>query len=145
MKTTSSKIKCVIHCRVSSAKQAQEGESLDVQESICTNIAANRGWTLAHKPWRESFSGRKSKRTKFAEILEFLKQNPGEARYYIFRSIDRFTRGGSFEYEAMKRELAAHGVEMVDSYGIIQPTKNTLEDLGFEYEWSRSSPSQIAE
>jgi hypothetical protein len=34
---------------------------------------------------------------------------------------------------------------MVDSYGIIQPAKNTLEDLGFEYEWSKSSPSEITE
>ena len=34
---------------------------------------------------------------------------------------------------------------MIDSYGIIQPTRNTLEDLGFEYEWSKTSPSEIAE
>jgi site-specific DNA recombinase len=118
---------------------------LDVQEAICNNIASDKGWTLAHKPWKESFSGRKNRRPMFEEILAFLDKNPGEVSHYIFRSIDRFTRGGSFAYETMKRALAARGVEMVDSYGIIQPTKNTLEDLGFEYEWSKSSPSEIAE
>ncbi|MEI9932638.1 MAG: hypothetical protein WDM89_19415 [Rhizomicrobium sp.] len=45
----------------------------------------------------------------------------------------------------MKRELTRRGVELVDSYGLIQPTRNTLEDLGFEYDWSRSSPSEITE
>jgi hypothetical protein len=45
----------------------------------------------------------------------------------------------------MKRELASRGVEMIDSYGVIQPVKNTLADVGFEYEWSRQSPSEITE
>ncbi len=63
---------CVIHCRVSTQKQAYEGESLDVQESICTGIAKNNGWTIAHAPWKESFSGRKNRRPVFDEVLAFL-------------------------------------------------------------------------
>lgn len=137
--------KCVIHCRVSSAKQAYEGESLDVQAAICRSLAERNGWALAHKPWLEAFSGRKSTRPTFIEILEFLDRRPGRVKYYVFRSIDRFTRGGSLTYETMKRELRSRGVEMVDSNGVIQATKNSLEDVGFEYEWSRVSPSEIAE
>jgi hypothetical protein len=34
---------------------------------------------------------------------------------------------------------------MIDTYGVIQPMKNTLEHVGFEYEWSKTSPSEIAE
>lgn len=135
---------CIIHCRVSSAKQAHEGESLSVQTAICRDIAAKQGWSIAHEPWEESFSGRKT-RPVFNEILTFLDKRPGEIRYYLFRSIDRFTRGGSLAYEQMKRELALRGVEMVDTLGIIQPVKNTLEDVGFEYDWSKSSPSEVAE
>ena len=136
---------CIIHCRVSTAKQAYEGESLDVQTNICANIAASKGWRIAHEPWKEGFSGRKEVRPVFQEILGFIDANPGTVRYYLFRSIDRATRGGSFSYEGMKRALLSRGVEMVDSYGIIQPARNTLEDLGFEYPWSVSSPSEIAE
>lgn len=136
---------CIIHCRVSTEKQAHEGESLTVQESICLAIAVRNGWSLAHPPWLEAFSGRKTLRPAFAEILEFLDHNPGLVRYYVFRSIDRFTRGGSYTYEAMKRELASRGVAMVDSMGVIQAATNTLEDVGFEYEWSRFSPSEITE
>ncbi|MBP6929684.1 MAG: recombinase family protein [Candidatus Moranbacteria bacterium] len=45
----------------------------------------------------------------------------------------------------MKRELKKRGVDMIDGHGVIQPSKNLLEDLGLEYPWSRSSPSEIAE
>jgi site-specific DNA recombinase len=142
---TSRPLACVIHCRVSTPKQAYEGESLDVQANTCERIASERGWHLAHQPWKESFSGRKSQRPVFDEVLEFIDQNPGAVRYYLFRSIDRFTRAGIVVYEEMKHELTKRGVEMVDSYGIIQPSMNSLAHLGFEYEWSRIRPSEISE
>ncbi len=138
-------LQCIVHCRVSTTKQAYEGESLDTQAAICSKIAETRGWTLAHEPWREAFSGRKLQRPVFDDILAFLDARPGTVRYYLFRSIDRTTRGGSFSYELMKRALAERGVEMVDSLGIIQPVRNTLDHLGFEYAWSRVSPSEISE
>jgi hypothetical protein len=141
----STKLGAVIHCRVSSAKQAVEGESLEVQSDICKRIAVERGWALAHEPWLESFSGRKESRPTFEEILDFLDAHLGAVKFYIFRSIDRFTRGGSFSYGRMKLELARRGVEMIDSYGIIQPPKNTLEHTGFTYPWSVRSPSEITE
>ena len=134
-----------MHCRVSGRKQAQEGESLEVQKGICEGIALSRGWKLAHEPWLESFSGRKNQRPIFQEILEFIDKNPGKVQYYVFRSIDRFTRGGIYAYEQMKRELMKRGVEMIDSFGIIQPMRNTLEDVGFEYDWSKYSPSEVSE
>ena len=136
---------CVIHCRVSSSKQSQEGESLDVQAAICQKMAEKNGWRLAHEPWLESFSGRKEERPVFEEILDFLDKNPGLVRYYVFRSIDRFTRGGAAIYEKMKRELFIRGVEAVDVAGVIQPKRNTLEDLGISYPWSLSSPSERTE
>lgn len=136
---------CVIHCRVSTKRAAHEGESLEVQEAICTNIAAARGWKLSHQPWREGSSGRKDNRPVFKSILAHLDANPGTVSYYLFRSIDRFTRRGSFSYEEMKRELTSRGVQLIDSYGIIQPVRNTLEDVGFEYDWSMVSPSAISE
>ncbi len=136
---------CIIHCRVSSSKQSGEGESLTVQEAICLKISVDRNWKLAHAPWLESFSGRKNIRPVFEEVLDFLDKHPGEVSYYVFRAIDRFTRGGTYTYDKMKRELSSRGVEMIDSYGVIQPVKNTLADVGFEYEWSKQSPSEITE
>lgn len=138
---------CIIYSRISSIKAAQEGESLDTQEAIMRKFTSDRGLNVLPdgKVFREVFSGRKDKRPVLDEIFEYIENNPGKVNYFVFRVIDRFTRGGSYSYEGIKKRLAAHGVEMIDTAGIIQPTRNTLEHVGFEYEWSRTSPSEIAE
>jgi site-specific DNA recombinase len=139
---------CIIYCRVSTATQAQEGESLDTQEKICRDIAIKKNLNILpdNKVFKEPFSGRKEYRPIFdGEVMRYIKDHPGAVNYLIFRSIDRFTRGGTLPYGEIKRELAKHGVELIDSAGLIQPTQNTLEHVGFEYNWSRYSPSGMAE
>lgn len=138
---------CIIYCRVSSAKSAQEGESLDTQDGICRKFVADRGFAIVPNGtvFRETFSGRKDSRPVLDEVFDYIEKNPGKVDYFVFRVIDRFTRGGSYSYEGIKKRLAAYGVEMIDTYGVIQPMKNTLEHVGFEYDWSRTSPSEIAE
>lgn len=136
---------CVIHCRVSTGKQAREGESLELQARICREIAERNGWTLAHEPWLEAHTGSASSRPAFDDVLAFLDRNPNQVRYYLFRSIDRFTRGGVDLYNPMKRALMQRGAELIDSMGVIQPTKNTLAHLGFEYAWSEDDPSEITQ
>jgi site-specific DNA recombinase len=134
---------CILDCRVSSAKQAKEGESLEIQLGICRKIATDRDWEIA-KEWALDFSGRTDVLV-FKEQLKYIDDHPGLVSYYIFRAIDRFTRGGTLRYEQMRDELLRRGVQMVDSYGVIQPTKNTLEELGFEYSWSKFRSSEITE
>src|ERR1700689_4626208 len=137
----------ILYCRVSSARSAQEGESLDTQDGILRKFVGDRGWNILPngKVFRETFSGRKDKRPVLEEIFDYIENNPGKVDYFVFRVIDRFTRGGSYSYEGIKKRLAALGVEMIETYGVIQPMKNTLEHVGFEYDWSRTSPSEIAE
>lgn len=138
---------CVVQCRVSTTGQAHEGESLEVQEATLRRFVAQKGWTIVPngKAWKSALSGRKIGRADFEEILSFIKSHPGLVQYYVFRSIDRATRAGSTEYGRMKEELAKYDVQMVDTYGVIQPSVNTLEDLGFRYSWSNFSPSEITE
>lgn len=138
---------CIVYCRVSTAKAAQEGESLDTQENISRGFVGSRGYDIVPggRVFRETFSGRKDERPVLDEVFEYLEKHPGTVDYFVFRVIDRFTRGGSYSYEHIKKRLAAHGVEMIDTYGVIQPMKNTLEHTGFEYDWSRTSPSEVAE
>ena len=45
----------------------------------------------------------------------------------------------------MAQRVERLAVEVVDSYGLIQPKRNTLDHLGFEYDWSVYSPSKVAE
>ena len=65
--------------------------------------------------------------------------------YYIIKSIDRLTRGGAVVYQRMKDELKKLGVELIDVGGVIQPEQNTLEHLGFAYDWSKRSPTASAQ
>jgi site-specific DNA recombinase len=138
---------CLVYCRVSAAKSAQQGESLDTQERICRELARQRGFKIVPegRVFRETFTGRKDERPALDEAFDYIRRHPGQVKYFVFRVIDRFTRAGSYSYQHIKRKLAKYGIEMIDTYGIIQPTQNTLKHTGFEYEWSKYSPSEIAE
>jgi site-specific DNA recombinase len=137
---------CVIYCRVSTPKQAQEGESLDTQESICKNIIKTKGYSLLpNGVFKEPFSGRRDHRPIFDEMMSYISKNVGKVNYVVVRVIDRFTRGGSLSYETLKTGLSKFGVELIDSYGIIQPAQNSLKHLDIEYDWSKFCPSETAE
>ena len=135
---------CIIYCRVSSAKQAQEGESLEDQKKIC-EILAERNKLTVLEVFPEQFSGRKNDRPVIEDIITYIKKHPNKVQYLIFRAIDRFTRNGTLGYEMLKQRLAQYGVELIDANGVIQPSRNTLEHLGVEYDWSKTSPSEISE
>ncbi len=131
---------CIIHCRVSDPSQALRGDGLDDQEKIGRAFAARNGWNVL-KVFREPFSGKKGARAKIDEILLYIKKSSVPVNYYVFKSIDRFTRAGVPEYLHLKNQIETLGVEAVDSYGVIQPMQNTLEHLDEEYDWSKFSPS----
>ncbi len=134
----------VIQCRVSSVGQSRDGESNELQEKLNRKFAADNGMNVI-RLWQTAISGRKLFRDDFEEILKFIKKSKVQIHYYVFRSIDRATRAGTTEYDRMKTELAKVGVEMLDTYGIIQPSINTLDDLNFKYDWSDYSPSEMSE
>ncbi len=139
------KKRAIIYCRVSTSKQAQEGESLELQERICRQVASDKLNAEVMKVWSDSFSGRKVERPAIDEIFEFIEKHKGQIHYFIFRDIDRVTRAGSSEYWIIKKLMTSHNIEMVDSFGLIQPVSNTLEHLGFEYSWSKFSTSDLTE
>lgn len=138
---------CLIYCRVSSAKQAQQGDSIEAQENICRSVAKDMGMNVLHV-FKEQFSGRKDDRPTIEEIFAYIagmKKAGIKVDTLLVRAIDRFTRNGTAGYDKLKTEFANVGVNLVDTYGIIQPSTNTLEHYGFEYSWSKTSPSEITE
>lgn len=143
MSTMYKKEECVILVRVSDTKQTY-GESQEDQIEACQRVAKSKNLSVAGI-FVETFSGRKGEAPVYKQTLQFIKDNPGRIKYFLVRVIDRFTRKGSGEYSRMKEELRSLGVELIDTHGIIQPSINTLDHLGFEYDWSRHSPSEIAE
>ena len=136
--------KCIIYCRVSTGKQAKEGESLERQEKGCKAYAKKK-WLEVVRVFSEPISWKADVRPVFNEVLTYLKENSWEVDYLIVRDIVRFTRGWSLSYENMKADISKYGVELLDTYYVIQPSKNTLDHLWFEYGWSKHSPSWMAE
>ncbi len=135
---------CIIYCRVSSSKQAQQGDSLEDQEKIGYGIAERFNFNTL-KVFKEQFSGRKDSRPVIDEIFAYIKANPKKVDVLIFRAIDRFTRNGTLGYETLKQRLTDYRVQLIDGHGVIQPSKNTMEHLGVEYSWSKIFPSEITE
>lgn len=129
--------------RVSSDKQFQQGQSIETQQ-MKVNLCAERRQVAIVRYFIEHFSGRSTDRQVIEELLEFLQEN-SDIKAVIVCDIDRFTRAGAEMYLFLRRQLYAIGIELIDSSGVIQPARNTLEHLGFEYEWSVRSPSQTAE
>lgn len=130
--------------RVSTSKQADEGESWDLQELRGRRYADQHGIQIA-KIYKEPYSGREKERPVLNQVFADIESNKQKVDYVIIPDIDRFTRGGSYWYESFKNRLLKCGVELLDVSGVIQPTRNTLETFGFEYEWSRTSPSRTSE
>src|SRR5258707_2995229 len=135
------------YARVSTAKQAVESESLDIQADRIERHIIGHGRTV--KPMdgviQEPFTGTTDERPVYQEALRYIRKNRGTIRYFVVMTIDRFSREGAFKYQQMKAELAAEGVELGDISGVIQPRVNSLQHLGFKYGWSETSPSDVGE
>ncbi len=138
---------CIIGCRVSDEIQLKGG-SLDEQETAGRMLADRNGWNVI-RVFKKPHSARTTDRDDIDEVVDYILTCKTEGitiHYYIFKCIDRLTRAGYTEYLKIKERLASIGVQIVDTYGVIQPEKNFLEHLGdFKYKWSVYSPTEVAE
>jgi len=132
------------HVRVSSNKQYEQGDSIENQMQ-CIEIAAGRAGYEIIRWFEEHYSGRKNQRMVIDDILTYLDENRGDVDAVFINQISRFTRAGGDNYLYLRKQLFDLGAELIDAYGVIQETKNTLAHLGFSYEWSNRAPSRMAE
>lgn len=130
--------------RVSTEKQGRDGDSPDAQKEQIDRYGESRNMSIC-KFFAFLESGSKVKQP-MQEAIDYCKDPKNQIKYFIIKSIDRFTRGGSRIYEDLKEQLDACGVTLVDVYGVISAEKvNTLDHLGFSYKWSEYSPSKKTE
>lgn len=138
------------YSRVSTLGQVSDGDSIEDQKFTSNKTAKEKNIPILFDFEDGGVSGRKISRAGYDSMLQFIKETNNTnsnkiIKYAFVKSIDRFTRGGAEFYIQMKRDLAKLGVELVDTAGIIQGTKNSLEDKGFRYSWSEYSPSETNE
>ncbi len=130
--------------RVSTTKQGMDGDSPDDQKDQIEQYAANRGMKITkYFIFLESAS---KELQPMQEAVNYCKEPKNNIQNFIVKSIDRFTRGGSFFYDTLKNQLDDCNVSLVDIYGVISSQKiNTLEHLGVKYKWSEYSPTKKSE
>ena len=128
--------------RVSSVKQGTDGDSPDAQKEQIERFAINKGIII--KKFFVFLESASKEQQPMQEAIDYCKKN--KVDLFVIKSIDRFTRGGSYSYDHLKMQLESCDVSLVDIYGIISSEKvNTLDHLGFEYKWSVYSPTKKAE
>ena len=139
---------CVIYCRVSTVKQAQDGDSWEAQTKACINYAHQRNWKVITEPYLESYTGRADTRPKLDEMMGYLLRNQGKVGYVIVYEISRLTRGGSSSYTTITDNIRKLGVEVKDTFGIIQEEINIMEaygDLADGFKFGKKRSSKISE
>ena len=130
--------------RVSSVKQGTDGDSPEAQREQIERFAANKGFTI--RKFFVFLESASQEQQPMQEAVDYCKDPKNGIDYFIIKSIDRFTRGGSLSYDLLKTQLEKSKVSLIDIYGIIGADKvNTLEHLGVEYKWSTYSPSKKSE
>ena len=84
--------KAVIYCRVSTKKQAREGNGLDSQETRCREYASYRGHEVV-RVFSDDMSGSLLGRPGMIDMLTFLKKHRKDNVVVIIDDISRLARG----------------------------------------------------
>lgn len=140
-------IKCdnaVAAIRISSLKQGLQGDSPDAQKEQIERFAQARNINI--KKFFIFMESASKEEQPVQEAIDYCKKPSNNIQLFIIKSIDRFTRGGSYLYDHLKMQLQKSQVKLIDIYGIIgNQDINTLEHLNVTYGWSVYSPTQKSE
>ena len=130
--------------RVSSTKQGLQGDSPQAQKEQIEQFA--KAHNINVKKFFIFMESASKEEQPVQEAIDYCKNPNNDIQLFIIKSIDRFTRGGSYFYDHMKMQLTRYGVKLIDIYGIISNHEvNTLEHLGLQYDWSVYSPTKKSE
>ena len=101
----------VIYIRVSTPRQAREGDSPADQERECRKFCAENGYPVLQVFCDKGKSGykRSVRRTGLDELLSFCRKNAGKISWVVFYNIARMARNS--RYQVIKEELEELGIE----------------------------------
>ncbi len=96
----------VIYCRVSSKKQATDGQRLNSQESRCRDYARDKGYRVA-AVFTDDVSGGGDfiKRPGMVRLLSYLDENADRSHVVIFDDLKRYARDTVFHLK-LRQEMA---------------------------------------
>lgn len=144
MNTNLNSNNAVAAIRISSLKQGLQGDSPQAQKDQIEQFAKSHNLNI--KKFFFLMESASKDEQPMQEVVDYCKDPKNGIQLFVIKSIDRFTRGGSYFYDHLKMQLTRYGVKLVDIYGIIGNQEvNTLEHLGVEFPWSVYSPTKKSE
>ncbi len=130
--------------RISSVKQGLQGDSPEHQKEQIERFAQSHNIHI--KKFFIFMESASKEEQPVQEAIDYCKNPKNDIQLFVIKSIDRFTRGGSYLYDHLKMQLVRYGVRLVDIYGVIGNQEiNTLDHLGIKYDWSVYSPTKKSE
>lgn len=130
--------------RISSTRQHKQGDSPEEQKLLNQNRANSMHCKIVK--WFTFVESASGVLQPSQEAIDYCKANQGKIQYFFIKSIDRFTRGGSYSYDHLNMQLTKYGVQLIDAHGVIgTQTVNTLDHLNIEYSWSKYNPTRVSE
>jgi site-specific DNA recombinase len=130
--------------RISSLKQGLQGDSPEDQKQQIERFAKSHNISI--KKFFIFMESASKEEQPVQEAIDYCKKKKNNIQVFIIKSIDRFTRGGSYLYDHLKMQLSSADVNLVDIYGVISNRQvNTLEHLDIKFDWSVYSPTKKTE
>lgn len=112
---------CIVYCRVSTTEQAREGNSLPVQEQICTEAAQRADYVIDHIFHEEGESAKTADRTQLKKLILYCEAHAKTLdALYIYR-IDRLSRNAA-DYLALRARFLKLGIKVVP---VAEPVEDT--------------------
>lgn len=116
-------VKCAGYVRVSTATQAEEGESLETQKLQIKDFIKQKGWELTEIYSDEGATGTKVEyRFQFQRMIKDAKA--GKFKIVVFTKFSRFARNAR-DYQNHAYELKQYGVQLACVKENIDPTTRT--------------------
>lgn len=100
---------CGLYVRVSTDRQALEGESLEEQEQRLRDFCKQRNWNVVKVYCEEGRSAKDTNRPKFKELLKDVES--GIINTVIVKKLDRLSRS-IIDFERIYNFLESHNVDL---------------------------------
>lgn len=144
------KLFVVIYARVSTRKQASQGDSLDGQISAMRRYCKDKWWIILEE-FKEQFTWMTEKRPEIARVYDYIVQKKREwvqISYFVIHKMDRGSRWWADVHTSIRNHLKSLGTRMTDMEWIMQDERIVVEVEGMnvsKYDWATNNPSEMAE
>ena len=116
--------------RVSTKKQLK-GESIEVQRTDNKEYCCRQGYKYHEEMVIAETASKTEQRYTFMDCIDYVVEHSKEIDVVVIWKVDRFSRGGEFEYHQLKAALAKFGVRLESATENIDDTPSGEAMVGF--------------